>query len=166
MLGFSKISPHPDHVHLPYKLLITFSTIPLLTQCEMGSAPSTNIVTGPFDSRGNYIEDWVDKPHKWYKPSNPTTQPKPTELASNNKPEPHPEITVVQPKPPTQVAAKPKPKPKPKPAPPKVVRHTVKKGDTLSAIARRYGSSVSSIQRANGLKGTIIRIGQSLKIPK
>ncbi len=44
-------------------------------------------------------------------------------------------------------------------------RYTVVKGDTLSAIARKKGSSVAKIKAANGLKGDLIRLGQSLKIP-
>ncbi len=44
-------------------------------------------------------------------------------------------------------------------------RHKVRRGDTLGGIARKYGSSVSKIKRANGLKGSTIRIGQRLKIP-
>lgn len=43
--------------------------------------------------------------------------------------------------------------------------HTVKKGDTLYALSRRYKTSVSSIQRANGMNGTVIGIGKKLKIP-
>ena len=39
---------------------------------------------------------------------------------------------------------------------------TVKKGDTLGAIAKRCGTSVKAIQKANGLKGTNIRDGQKL----
>ncbi|MCR5535244.1 MAG: transglycosylase SLT domain-containing protein [Bacteroidaceae bacterium] len=39
---------------------------------------------------------------------------------------------------------------------------TVKKGDTLGAIAKRYRTSVKAIQKANGLKGTNIREGQKL----
>lgn len=151
--------------------LLSLSLIPLLTQCGPGFTPQTNAVTGPFNSRGDYIEDWVDQPDKWYKPSAPTSSPKPTGLANYKKPEPPPEIAVVEVKPiPQQVAvvkpkpvAKPKPKPKPTPA---VARHTVKRGDTLSAIARRYGSTISKIQRANGISGSIIRIGQTLKVPK
>lgn len=44
-------------------------------------------------------------------------------------------------------------------------RYTVVKGDTLSAIARKKGSSVAKIKSANGLTGDLIRLGQSLKIP-
>ncbi|MCB1054345.1 MAG: LysM peptidoglycan-binding domain-containing protein [Acidobacteria bacterium] len=45
-------------------------------------------------------------------------------------------------------------------------RYRVRRGDTLSAIAGRYGTSVSAIQRANGLRQpNSIRIGQELLIP-
>lgn len=43
--------------------------------------------------------------------------------------------------------------------------HTVKRGDTLYGLSRRYKTSVSSIQRANGLSGSMIGIGKKLKIP-
>jgi membrane-bound lytic murein transglycosylase D len=45
--------------------------------------------------------------------------------------------------------------------------HRVRRGDTLSVIARRYGSSVNAIVRANHLRSRHrIRIGQRLKIPQ
>lgn len=43
--------------------------------------------------------------------------------------------------------------------------HTVRRGDTLWGISRKYGKSVSSIKRANNLKSDTIRSGQRLKIP-
>lgn len=46
------------------------------------------------------------------------------------------------------------------------VSHRVRSGQTLSSIARRYGSSVSAIQNANGLRGSRIRVGQVLKVPR
>ena len=51
--------------------------------------------------------------------------------------------------------------------PPDVVtdRHTVRPGDTLGAIARRYRTSVEAIRRLNGLRGTLIRPGQVLRVP-
>ena len=45
-------------------------------------------------------------------------------------------------------------------------RHTVVRGDTLSAIAARYGSSVSAIARANGIANpNLIYPGQVFTIP-
>ncbi len=43
--------------------------------------------------------------------------------------------------------------------------YTVQQGDTLSAISRRTGVSVASLQQANGLADGNIRIGQTLKVP-
>lgn len=43
--------------------------------------------------------------------------------------------------------------------------HTVKSGDTLYALSRKYKVSVSSIQRANSLSSTVIRDGKKLRIP-
>jgi LysM repeat protein len=43
--------------------------------------------------------------------------------------------------------------------------YTVRKGDSLSTIARRTGSSVPQLKAANGLKGDLIRAGQVLQIP-
>ncbi len=43
--------------------------------------------------------------------------------------------------------------------------HTVVAGDTLSQLAGTYGTTVSAIQAANDLEGTIIFVGQELVIP-
>ncbi|MEE3475994.1 MAG: LysM peptidoglycan-binding domain-containing protein [Candidatus Cryptobacteroides sp.] len=45
------------------------------------------------------------------------------------------------------------------------VTYTVRSGDTLSKIASRYGTTVSKIQKANGI-GSKIRAGQKLRIPR
>jgi membrane-bound lytic murein transglycosylase D len=44
--------------------------------------------------------------------------------------------------------------------------HTVRKGDTLSEIAARYGCSVADIKSWNSLGGSTIQPGQSLRIKK
>ena len=46
--------------------------------------------------------------------------------------------------------------------------YKVRRGDTLSKIAKKHGVSVAALKRANGLKGRNPRIhpGQRLKIPK
>ncbi len=44
-------------------------------------------------------------------------------------------------------------------------RYTVERGDTLSEIAERHGTSTILLQRANGLRGDRIRVGQVIVIP-
>ncbi len=43
--------------------------------------------------------------------------------------------------------------------------HVIARGDTLSDLAKRYNVSVNDILKFNGLKSTVIRIGQRIKIP-
>ncbi|MBN2368903.1 MAG: LysM peptidoglycan-binding domain-containing protein [Vicinamibacteria bacterium] len=50
-------------------------------------------------------------------------------------------------------------------APPPVVIHRARRGDTLSTIARRYGTSVAKIRRANRLRSSFIRAGRRYRIP-
>jgi membrane-bound lytic murein transglycosylase D len=52
-------------------------------------------------------------------------------------------------------------------AQPKVLRHRVKRGDTLMRIARRYGASVEKILQANDMrKSHLLQVGMTLLIPK
>lgn len=47
-----------------------------------------------------------------------------------------------------------------------VTVYTVKKGDTLSAIAAKYGTTYQKIAAYNGIKNpNVIRVGQKIKIP-
>jgi LysM repeat protein len=138
--------------------------------------------TGPFNSRGDYVDAWADDPSKWSRPgSRQRTDDLPVvakteEPPANANPLGAPKVSSREPFATTKVqtakvdstqpkpsAAKPKPASKPKP---KSSRYVVKKGDSLSAIASRNGSSVSAIRSANGISGTMIRPGQSLVIPK
>lgn len=43
--------------------------------------------------------------------------------------------------------------------------HKVVKNDSLWAISKKYGVSISSLQKANSLSGNTIYVGQTLKIP-
>lgn len=43
--------------------------------------------------------------------------------------------------------------------------HTIKQGDNLGQISRRYRVSVAALQKANNLRGTNIRAGKTLVIP-
>lgn len=143
--------------------------------------------TGPFDSRGNYVEAWADNPSQWRKGSTQVVEAQPDRPAAevpvappvvaSTPPPPRPSSTTPvvasRPKPrPSAVASNSAPKPKPvvrKPvvkAKPKTTRHSVRSGDNLYNIAKRYGTSVGAIQKANGIKGSMIRPGQSLVIPR
>lgn len=43
--------------------------------------------------------------------------------------------------------------------------HRVRRGETLGKLAKRYGTTVRAIQRANGLRTNVIQAKQSYKIP-
>ena len=172
-----------------------------------GSTASNPGGTGPFDSRGNYIEAWADSPSKWKAGSQQVVDAAPEKpaatdipvlpppvLAANETPRPvSTTTTVLYKKTPTRTSAgstssssstasrtptKPKqkavvvkPKTKPQAAAkatpkPRSTRHTVRSGDNLYSLAKRYGTSVGAVQKANGLKGAMIRPGQTLVIPK
>jgi membrane-bound lytic murein transglycosylase D len=52
-------------------------------------------------------------------------------------------------------------------AQPQILRHRVKRGETLMHIARRYGASVEKILQANDMrKAHLLRVGMTLLIPK
>ncbi len=46
------------------------------------------------------------------------------------------------------------------------IRYRVRRGDTLGKIARRHGVSVRQLREWNGVRGSVIRIGQRLTIHK
>jgi LysM repeat protein len=175
----------------------------LLASCgSTGSTASNNPSgTGPFDSRGNYIEEWADNPSKWKRGGSsrpgdalvmndqppadsvpiPTAEntPQPGNISSmpvisrpttvNTAVRKAPATTrrtaastaSSRPKAKTATAAK-----KAAPKKPATVRYTIKKGDSLSAIAARNKTSVSALQRANGIKGSLIQPGRVLVIPR
>lgn len=129
-----------------------------ITSCSKNKT-TYNPEMGPFDEDGNYIEAWADNP------------PKPGLVSNRREPTPDPRTASI-PKPiykPTSAPiAKVTPKPKPRPVvvKPKRIRYVVKKGDTLWGLARKFGTTVSKIQKANGLRGTVIRQGKTYSIPK
>ncbi len=73
-----------------------------------------------------------------------------------------PETATVQPK--AQPEAQPAPKTE-QPTAPAGETYTIKAGDTLYSIARRYGTTVDEITRLNpGLKATELKIGTQIRI--
>ena len=48
---------------------------------------------------------------------------------------------------------------------PKKITHHIKNGEVLGSIARKYGTTVGALKRANGLRSDNIRAGRTLKIP-
>jgi LysM repeat protein len=96
----------------------------------------------------------------------PTPSPSPTPTAT---PSPSPTPTPTQSPSPTP-AATPQPTSAPTaappPPPPPQQTYVVQEGDTLAAIAQRFGTSVSALQSANGIEDPDeIIIGQVLVIP-
>lgn len=47
----------------------------------------------------------------------------------------------------------------------RIKEYVIAPGDTLSVIAQRYATSMSSLKKLNGLKSTRLRIGQVIKVP-
>ena len=52
------------------------------------------------------------------------------------------------------------------PTPRQITAHSVRRGETLSMIARRYGVEMNDIRQANNLRGSVIQPGQVLVIPR
>lgn len=83
-----------------------------------------------------------------------TTEEKKEEIVPEPGPENKTTETVVKPPP---------PKPKPVSA---WIYYTVRSGDTLSSIGRKYGVPYTRIKEWNGLRSDSLKVGQKLKIKK
>ena len=126
---------------------------------------------GPFDANGNYVEKWADNAPKrkyvWKRPStkkSAPTQQTNQKTASNNTNSTN-RITARRTTPKKTTSKKTTArKITPKAKPP--IFHTVRKGDTLYGLGRKYGTSVTAIQKANKIKGSNIGIGKRLIIPR
>ncbi|MEF3274759.1 MAG: LysM peptidoglycan-binding domain-containing protein [Chloroflexus sp.] len=105
-------------------------------------------------------------------PAAPTLTPRPTITREPTAtPEPTPEPTAT-PEPTPEPTATPKPTPEPTATLAPTVagprRYTVQAGDTLRAIAERFGVTIEAILQANNLtpaQGDNLRVGQELVIP-
>lgn len=143
---------------------------------------------GPFDENGDYVEALADAPVRKNNFSRNSSKTKPVPKVAQakavpKKPQPQPQPRIVaQAKPrassppsptsPVQSRSTPVARPAPpqpvlmKPAKPAPLKHRVTSSDTLYGLGRKYGVTVSAIQRANGLSGTTIATGRTLLIPR
>lgn len=148
----------------------------LMVSCQNSKGLGSATPDGgyPFDESGNYIEGAADGGSGWTNTdtsvaSVPEYQPTP-EVSSNTGytavndtiPTPEPTRSSYTTPEPTRSGYTP---PAPTRSSASSSSYTVKRGDSLWGISRKYGTSVSSIQSANGLSGSEIRIGQTLSIP-
>lgn len=147
------------------------------------STPSTSMSRKdyPFDEDGNYHEEWArgentgssskvvdltkDNPtSSFVGTSDPRDHVSSTKTASTKSKSSAKPTSTSRTKSKTTASTKPKTTSKPKP---KNTVITVKKGDTLYGLAKRYGTSVKAIQSANGMgSATALRDGRSLAIPR
>ena len=157
--------------------LLLLTSVVFVGCSRSGREPHYNPEVGPFDEDGNYVEAWADNPPTrvaGIRKTQPTQKPRPvakprpiTTAKVTPKPKPRPITTAkVTPKPKPRPVVKPKPRPKPVVAKPKSIKHMIKRGDTLWGLSRRYGVSVTAIQKANRISGTNIRAGKTILIPK
>lgn len=94
--------------------------------------------------------------------ANAPAPPPPVNNTPEKKDQPAPSNQKVTPK---EVKPAPKTTTKTSPAKSNSTYHTVKKGDTLSAIAVKHGTTVDKLCKLNNIKSTsILRIGQKLKV--
>lgn len=94
-----------------------------------------------------------------------------TRLSAGGEPAASPSAAPSQ----LAVAASPTPSPTPfaspsvgpssSPGPSFRTTYSVKKGDTLITIAKKYGTTAAKIKTINGLKSSTLHVGQVLKIP-
>jgi hypothetical protein len=94
----------------------------------------------PFDAQGNYIEQWVSESAS---PGGNYDSWRSSHGGSVSSRRPSSRSSVLS-----------------------GSGYVIKKGDTLGAIAKRHGVSVSRLKAANGLKSDFIREGRRLIIPK
>lgn len=156
--------------------MIGFSAV-VFTQCSSIKPPTPSATYNPlltpphgmnkseypFDDSGNYRRDWV-KSGSTGRTSSSTLSPDPVINGYGARTS----VSVPAARPPSApqtVSSPPRTiNPPTKTSPGVTTYHTVKSGDTLYSISRKYGTSVTDLKRTNGLSGDLIRLGQSLRI--
>ncbi|MCM1490183.1 MAG: LysM peptidoglycan-binding domain-containing protein [Muribaculum sp.] len=88
------------------------------------------------------------------------------EIAESNRPDDKPAVETKKQTPVKKETASRKSKSKStKASSGKATTHTIKSGENLGKIARKYGVTVDAIKKANGMKNDNIRAGKTLTIP-
>ena len=139
-----KPAPAPE-IEQKAETTVSPDTITVATD-SVGVVPATEM---PVDS----IADANEVVNAFAVDETPAPQPKEEKKTDNNKKKAKAETK----KPDTKKAVAPKSK---------KVTHTVRRGDNLSKIAKKYGVTVAAIKRANNMAGDNIQSGQKLKIPQ
>ena len=130
------------------------SNLPTINLNGSARTPSHGMARAdyPFDSNGDYVTAWAAEGSSSAGPSDyRSSTPRRSSSSSSRKPTSSTKKTTAS---------------KSKSNGSSSRRHTVKSGDSLWSIARKYGSSVAKIKSANGLKSDSIRDGRSLIIPR
>ena len=102
------------------------------------STPSHNLPRSeyPFNNKGQYISSWAAEGNKRF--GTKTTKNRASSRKRTSR------------KPTTSSGSK---------------YHKIVSGDTLYGLALKYGTSVSAIKRANGMRSDVIIKGKTIKIP-
>jgi hypothetical protein len=128
------------------------SNLPTINLKGSARTPSHGMARAdyPFDSNGDYVTAWAAEGSSSAGPSDyRSSSPRRSGRSSSRKPTSSTKKATAS-----------------KSSGSSSRRHTVKSGDSLWSIARKYGSSVAKIKSANGLKSDSIRDGRSLIIPR
>jgi LysM repeat protein len=158
----SRVMTHPTRLSL---LGLTATAALLMSGCgstqqhmnlsaESLATPPHNMshVDYPFDPSGHYVDSWAAMGAGRYGHRVNTDR----------------QDAGRTPRKTTPPKAKPSSRPKSstkKPAT-KARTHTVRPGESLYSLSRRYGVSMQALKRANGLKSDLIRDGRKLVIPR
>ena len=140
----------------------------------------TNIIDKLTNGVHDFLQHSREKAEQAQNREYLTTQPKEKALVADKKPiekiTPKPIVQATLPTSLDEFMAGAEPSSAKKTSPPKTdikpkltaknMTHTVKSGDTLSAIANKYGVSMQSIRDLNKLKDDNVKLDTTLKIPQ
>jgi LysM repeat protein len=122
----------------------------------------------PFDGEGNYITAWAAGDVQEIDLNTTATTSWATSSTPTPTPSRHPADELAAALARVDAASAPTTAPLPTPVPDPQLSsryHKVGASDTLWGHSQKYGTTVSAIQRANGLSSTTIRTGSTIKIP-